>query len=344
MKTTRLHPQAAERRAWLARVGGYGVALAATLAAGSALAQAAPTAARWQPAKPVRIIVNLPPGTAMDLIARVIAQPLSESLGQQVVIENRGGAGGLIGGEAVARAQPDGHTLLATPGSLMSIVPAVYDKMPMDPNKDLVPVAGLARALLFLVARPAVPAVNLQEFVAHLKANPGKLSYGSAGNGSSPHLAGEMFKRDAGVFAVHVPYRGTAPALQDLLAGQLDFMFDAGAGLEQVRAGRLKLLAIGNAQRSSLFPEVPTLQEAGLKNFDASTTYGIYLPAGTPAPVVARLNEEINRALQQKTVRDRIAALGAEVVSGSPADLARVNQDDGRRFGAIARERNIKPD
>jgi len=331
-----------ERRHWLRGLGLAGLALGATLSASSVLAQAGAT--RWQPVKPIRMVVNLPPGTAMDSIARALATPMQEALGQQVIIDNRAGAGGLIGGDLVAKSAPDGYTLLATPGSLMAIVPSVYEKTPFDPNKDLAPVGGTARALLFLVAKPSVPANNIQEFIRYLQANPGKYSYGSAGNGSSPHLAGEMFKRDAGVNTVHVPYKGTAPALQDLLAGQLDYNFDAGAGVEHMRTGRLKLFAIGNATRSSLFPDVPTLQEAGLKDFDASTTYGIYAPAGTPDHIVARLNEEINKALHQKVVRDRITALGAEVVSGTPADLARTNQEDGKRFGAIARALNIRPD
>jgi tripartite-type tricarboxylate transporter receptor subunit TctC len=312
------------------------------LSAGSALAQA--VSMRWQPTKPIRLVVNLPPGTAMDSIARALAVPVQEALGQQIFIDNRAGAGGLIGGDLVAKSAPDGYTLLATPGSLMAIVPSVYEKTPFDPNKDLMPVAGTARALLFLVVKPSVPANNIQEFIRYLKASPGKYSYGSAGNGSSPHLAGEMFKRDAGVNTTHVPYKGTAPALQDLLAGQLDYTFDAGASIEHVRSGRLKLLAIANASKSSMFPDVPTLQEAGLKDFDASTIYGIYAPTGTPANIIARLNEEINKALQLKPVRDRIAALGAEVVTGTPADLARSNQDDGKRFGAIAKALNIRPD
>ncbi|WP_421956213.1 Bug family tripartite tricarboxylate transporter substrate binding protein [Polaromonas sp.] len=330
------------RRGLMRHLGLASLAFGAALCAGSALAQAA--SPRWQPTKPIRMVVNLPPGTAMDSIARVLAVPVQEALGQQIVVDNRAGAGGLIGGDLVAKSPPDGYTLLATPGSLMAIVPFVYEKTAFDPNKDLMPIAGTARALLFLVAKPSLPANNIQEFIRHLKANPGKYSYGSAGNGSSPHLAGEMFKRDAGVNTTHVPYKGTAPALQDLLAGQLDYTFDAGASIDHVRSGRLKLLAIANTSKSSIFPDVPTLQEAGLKDFDASTVYGIYAPAGTPANVVARLNEEINKALQLKPVRDRIAALGAEVVTGTPVDLARSNQDDGKRFGAIARALHIRPD
>ncbi|MFZ2738283.1 MAG: tripartite tricarboxylate transporter substrate-binding protein [Burkholderiaceae bacterium] len=193
-------------------LGACALALSATLMVGSAVAQS--SEARWQPSKPIRLVVNLPAGTAMDSIARVLAPPLSEALGQQMVIDNRAGAGGMIGGDLVAKSAPDGYTLLATPGSLMAIVPSVYEKTPFDPNKDLAPIAGVARALLFLVVKPSNAANNIQEFIRYLKASPGKYAYGSAGNGSSPHLAGEMFKRDAGVNTVHVPYKGMFVTLQ----------------------------------------------------------------------------------------------------------------------------------
>ncbi|UUX94520.1 tripartite tricarboxylate transporter substrate binding protein [Aquabacterium sp. J223] len=315
-------------------------------AAASPLAALLPSTASAQgfPSKPVRIVVNNATGGATDLLARAISQPVQEGLGQSVVVDNRGGAGGLLGGEVVATSAPDGHTMLLTAGSMVAIGPHLYKKMPFDPVKDLVPVAPLGRATLFLLVRPAVPANNVQEFIRHLKANPGKLSYGSAGNGSSLHLAGEMFKSQAGVFAVHVPYRGAGPAIQDLLAGQIDFIFDSGTGLEQVRAGKLKLLAVANLQRSSQFPDVPTLNESGLKGFDAGSTYGLFAPAGTPADAVQRVNREVVRALGMKNVRDRIQSMGAEPTPGTPADLARITADDSRRFGAIVRERKIALD
>jgi tripartite-type tricarboxylate transporter receptor subunit TctC len=312
---------------------------AAGLAAVTPLARAQ----SW-PGKPIRIIVNVPPGGAVDQIARAIGQPLQTALGQPVVVENRAGAGGLLGGELVAKSAPDGTTLLVSAGSMGAIAPHLYAKPPIDPQKDLVPIAGAARALLFLLIKPTLPVTDLKSFVAYLKANPGKLSYGSAGNGTSPHLAGEMFKSQAGVFAVHVPYRGAAPALQDLLAGQVDFVFDSGIGLEHVKTGRVKLLAVGNLTRSSQFPTTPTIQEAGMPGFDAGTTYGVYAPVGTPAEVVARLNQEINKALALRAVQERITALGAEPTPGSPADFAAVMQGDYRRFGQIVRERNIKSD
>ncbi len=293
-----------------------GTALLA-IAAGPALCLSA--AAQSWPTKPIKIVVNFPPGGAADQIARAIGVPLGEALGQPVVVENRGGANGNLGGEMVAKSPADGYTFLMSSGGMVSVNPHIYARMPFDPAKDLVPVASAARVLVFLVAKPNFPANNIQEFLAHVKANPGRLSYGSAGNGSSPHLAGEMMKSQAGLFAVHVPYRGAAPALQDVLAGQLDFYFDPGIGLGQVRAGKLKLLAVGSMKRSPLFPNVPTLDEAGLKGFDADSVFGFYAPAGTPADVVNRINREINKILGTQALKDRIQNLGGEALPLTPA-------------------------
>lgn len=314
-----------------------GVGVSALLAPVPALTQA------W-PAKPLRVIVNFPPGGAADQLARLVATPLGEALGQSVVVENRAGANGNIGGEAVAKSAADGYTLLMSSGGMVSVNPHIYPKMTFDPARDLIPVASAARVLVYLVSHPKLPVQNVQEFLAYLKANPGKTSFGSPGNGSSPHLAAEMMKSQAGVFSVHVPYRGAAPALQDLLAGQLDFYFDPGIGLQQVRAGRLKLLAVGSPKRSPLFPEVPTLDEAGLKGFDADTVFGFYAPAGTPAAAVERLNREINRILASKAVQDRITALGGEALPLTPAQFGAKASEDSHRFGAIIRERKILGD
>jgi tripartite-type tricarboxylate transporter receptor subunit TctC len=296
------------------------------------------------PTKPVKVVVNFPPGGAADQIARVIGQPLSEALGQPVVIENRAGANGNLGGEAVAKSTADGYTLLMSSGGMVSVNPHIYARMSFDPAKDLTPVAAAARVLVFLVAKPSLPVDNVQQFLAYAKARPGQLTFGSAGNGSSPHLAAEMMKSQAGLFAVHVPYRGAAPALQDLLAGQLDFYFDPGIGLNQVRAGKLRLLAVGSPKRSPLFPQVPTLDEAGLKGFDADTVFGFYAPTGTPLDVVSRLNREINRTLSLPAVRERIQALGGEPLAISAAEFAAKAQEDSVRFGAIIRERKIVGD
>jgi len=296
------------------------------------------------PAKPIKVIVNFPAGGAADQIARAISQPLQESLKQPVVIENRAGANGNVGGEAVARAPADGYTLLMSSGGMVSVNPHLYSRMSFDPAKDLVPVAAAARVLVFLVTRPSLPPANVKEFISYVKANPGKLTYGSPGSGSSPHLAGEMFKTQANLFALHVPYRGAAPALQDLLAGQIDYAFDPGIALTQVRAGKLRLLAVGSPKRSPLFPDVPTLDEAGLRGFDADTVFGFYAPAGTPPEVVAQLNTQINRALALPAVQERIASIGGEAQPGSPAAFQQRATADSQCFGALIRERRIAAD
>jgi len=328
-------PGARIRRALLAT----GLIAAALPLAPAAWAQAAP----W-PSKPVRVVVNFPPGGAVDTVARAITQPLAEALGQPFVVENRGGANGNIGGEAVARSAPDGYTLLVSSGSMVSVNPHLYPRMPFDPAKDLVPVASAARVAVYLMTKQALPVNNVQEFIQHVKANPGKLSFGSPGSGSSPHLATEMLKSQAGLFAVHVPYRGAAPALNDLLAGQVDFHFDPGVGLAHAKSGRVKLLAVGSMKRSPLFPDVPTLHEAGLKGFDADTVFGFYAPAGTPPEIVSRLNREINRILATKAVQDRLIAMGGEALPMTPAEFGAKAQDDFKRFGAIIKERKIAAD
>lgn len=294
------------------------------------------------PSKPVRLIVNFPAGGAADQIARAISQPLQDALGQPVVIDNRGGAGGNLGGDIAAKAAPDGYTLLMSSGGMVSVNPHIYAKMPFDPAKDLVPVAAAARVLVYLETRATMPTKNVREFIAHLKANPGKLSYGSPGNGSSPHLAGELFKDMAGVYAVHVPYRGAAPALNDLLGGQIDFMFDPGVGLNQVRAGKLKLLAVGSLKRSPLFPDVPTLDEMGLKGFDADTLFGVYAPAGTPPEVVARVNREVNKILTSAAFKERADAIGGVPAPMTAAEFGERTKEDGIRFGNLIRTRGIR--
>ena len=315
--------------------------VAATVAAAGVLPVA--HAQNW-PAKPVRVIVNFPPGGVADVLARLMAAPLQDALGQPVVVENRAGSGGNIGGEAVAKSPADGYTLLMSSGGMVSVNPHIYPKMSFDPVKGLTPVASVARVAVFLVAKPGLPVASAGDFVSYLKANPGRLSYGSPGNGSSPHLAAEMFKSMTGTYAVHVPYRGAAPTLNDLLAGQIDFAFDPGIGLTHVRAGRLKLLAVGSPKRSPLFPNVPTVEEAGLKGFDADTYFGFYAPAGTSAAAVTRLNAELNKILAGPIIQERIAALGGEAAPMSPQQFAAKAADDSKRFGKLIKERNITGD
>lgn len=322
------------RRHWL----GATTALAWLAASPFARAQAD------YPGKPVRIIVSFPPGGAADQIARAISQPLQEALGQPVVIENRGGANGNIGADAVAKSAPDGYTLLMSSGGTISINPHLYARMPFDPVKDLVPVASAGRILVYLEVNPKVPVNTAQEFIRYVRANPGKLSFGSPGTGSSPHMAAELFKQQAGVFAVHVPYRGAGPAMQDLLAGQVDFMFDPGVGLQHVKAGKLRLLAVGSTQRSPAFPDVPTMDEVGLKGFDADTWFGFYAPGGTPPAIINRLNTEISKIVRSPAFGERMAGIGGVATALSPQEFADRGRADSQRFGELIRSRGIRGD
>jgi tripartite-type tricarboxylate transporter receptor subunit TctC len=246
----------------------------ATLLVASCLALAAHAQTAW-PSKPVKLVVAFPPGGVADVMSRVVSQPLSEALGQPVIIENRTGANGNVAADTVAKAPADGYTLLVSTTGIESVNPFLFAKMPYDPGKDLAHVAVLGRIQLFLVTRPSLPVKDTKEFVAFAKANPGKLSYGSAGAGSTPHLAGELFKQQAGFYATHIPYRGAAPALQDLLASQLDYYFDPGISFPHVRTGKLKMLAVASNKRSALFPDVPTLGEVGYKGVEADTWFGM---------------------------------------------------------------------
>lgn len=319
---------------------GQGLALAALMATTLALTPVPASAQQW-PDKPVTVIVNFPAGGAADRIARAISQPLSEVLGQSFVVANKGGAGGNIGGAEAAKAAPDGYTFLLSSGGMVSINPQIYKDMSFDPMKDLVPVAAAARVLVFLETTPQVSANTVQEFIDYLKQNPGKLNYGSPGNGSSPHLAGELFKEKAGVDAVHIPYRGAAPAMRDLLGGQIDFMFDPGIGLASVEADKLKLLAVGSMKRSSRFPDVPTLHEAGLTNFDADTFFGFYAPAGTPPEIIEKMNTEINKIVRSDQFKKTLAVMGAEPAPMTPQEFGQKAVDDAERFGRLIRDQNI---
>jgi tripartite-type tricarboxylate transporter receptor subunit TctC len=320
-----------------------GAAALAAIAAGLPHAAAQAQAGGW-PNRPLRLIVNFPAGGSPDIVARAVAKPLSEALGQPIVIDNRSGAGGIVGADAAAKAAPDGYTFLLSSGSALSIVPLLNNKLPFDPAKDLVPVAGGARLELFLVARSELPFTNYADFIRYAKANPGKLTYGTPGNGTSPHIAGEMLKAQAGIYTVHIPYRGSGAALQDLLGGRLEYAFDPGIAFQHIKSGKLRLLAVGSAKRSPLYPDTPTLNELGLKGFDAGTTHGFWAPAGMPAPVVERLNTEINKALVLPEVVAAIRTLGAEPHVLTPAAFGKVIADDRSRYATIVRERKITQD
>ena len=310
----------------------------------SSFALPATAADKW-PDRPIRLIVNFAPGGAADVMGRAISPTMSQELGQSVVVDNKPGANGNIGIGETVRAPKDGYTLLLSSGGGISINPLIYSKLPFNPEKDLIPVAAVARVHVFLETSPSLPVSNVQDFVKYLQANPGKLSYGSPGPGSSPHLAGEMFKRAAKVDAIHVPYKGAGPALTDVLSGQLQYWFDPGPGLKQVEAGKLKLLAIGSPHRSPLYPKVPTLAESGLPGFDADTLFGIYAPAGTPAPVVEAVRASVIKALEQKNVVEVIQGLGATPEPRmSRQDFVNHHAKERARFAPLIKEIGLKVD
>jgi tripartite-type tricarboxylate transporter receptor subunit TctC len=275
------------------------------------------------PEKPVRFVVGFTPGGPSDILARAVGQKLGERWGQQVVIENRPGAGGNIAAEAVAKSAADGYTWLLGNNSILATNHALYRKLAYDPVKDFAPVALVAVQPNILVVHPDVKANSVMELVSLAKQSPGKLNYASSGAGAAAHLAGELFKTMAGVEIVHIPYKGAQPALSDLIAGHAQLMFATSASvIPFLKAGRLRALAVTTAQRSPSVPDLPTVSEAGLAGFEATTWHGVVVPAATPAPLVQKLNQDINAALKEKDLSERLAGLGAEVLTGTPRDFA----------------------
>ena len=315
------------------------VALAAALwcAAGAALAQA-------YPSSPIKLIVPWPPGGGVDTSARIIVQPLAERLGQSIVIENRGGAGGNIGTEQAARAKADGYTLVMASSSPHAINPHIYSKLPFEPIKDFVPIAAVASVPSILVVPPNSPYKTVQDIIAAAKAAPGKLTYGSAGVGSSQHLAGAIFMRATGTGMLHVPYKGTAPAETDLMAGHVSLMLDTTACLPLVAGGKLRALAVASKVRNPALPNVPTFDELGVPNVYSSIWYGIAAPAGTPKEIVNRINTEVNALLQTPEMKRRMAEFGAEAGSGSPENYLDFWESEYKRFGEIVRLSGAKAD
>ena len=302
--------------------------------ASTALAQA------W-PAKPIRLVVNFAAGGLTDVAARAIATPLAEALGQPVIVENRVGAGGNIGMEGVARSAPDGYTLLHTSDGPIVINPHLF-KLGIDVAKDLQPVALTGRSAIFFIVRPGLPARNLAEFIAYARANPGKLNYGSAGNGTLQHIAAEMLNRVAKIDTTHVPYKGSQQVLVDLMGGLVDFTFDVGAAIAQIKAEKVRLIGVPGSTRSPIFPDTPTMAEGGT-HLDIVLHFGVYAPAGTPSEIVARLNREIGRAAQSAEARAAYAAFGAEPVPPISAEAFALHQQRERdRFGTLVREANIR--
>jgi tripartite-type tricarboxylate transporter receptor subunit TctC len=305
------------------RANAAALACAALVVAAAAVpADAAEPAAAF-PSKPVRLVVPFTPGGSTDILARAVGQKLSESWGQPVVVDNRPGAGGIIGMEAVAKAAPDGYTLVMGHVGTLAANPALYKTLPYDPVKDFAPVTLIARVPNVLVVGPAVPSKSVAELVALAKAKPGKLDYGSGGNGSAAHLATEYFKLKAGVDLQHIPYKGTAPALQDLLGGQIALMITGlPPVLPHVKAGKLRILGVASAQRLKQFPEIPTIAESGVPGYEATQWYGVLVPAATPRDIVAKLNRELVKALRDPAVAEKLALEGADPVGDTPAEFA----------------------
>ena len=298
--------------------------------------------AQAYPARPVRLVAPFPPGGSVDLSARVIGQWLTERLSQAVIIENRPGAGGNVGSEVAAKAPPDGYTIL-----LCSVANAVsatlYDKLGYDFAKDFAPVCGISRAPNVMVVHPSVPAKTVPEFIAYAKANPGKVNMASSGIGTSIHVSGELFKLLTGVNMVHVPYRGSAPMLTDLLGGQVQVAFDnLQPSMPHIKSGKLRALAVTTTTRSEALPELPSIADF-VPGYDASTWNGVVAPTGTPAEIVSRLNKEINAGLADPKVKARIAEMGASPLAGSPAEFAKFIADDIAKWAKVIRAGNIRP-
>jgi tripartite-type tricarboxylate transporter receptor subunit TctC len=303
---------------------------------------AAVHAQQW-PAKPVRVVVNVAPGGVADVTMRVLGARLTETLGQPFVVENRAGGDGYIGFEAVARSDPDGYTLVYSPGSSMMIAPHIVNRPDLDPTKALVPVVPTGRVSLYVITNPKVPVSNYAEFLAFAKANPGKLNYGTPGNGTSPHIATEVYNREAGVKLNHVPYKGAGPALNDLLAGVIDLMFDPGPGIQQARQGKVKMIAIAGPKRHPDFPSVPTLEENGIKGVDGGPHFAFYAPAGTPAAVIERLNREVIRQMQEPVVLERFRALAVDLAEPmTPQQFAAYVRSESERYARLIPELGLK--
>jgi tripartite-type tricarboxylate transporter receptor subunit TctC len=314
---------------WIGFIAGISIA-------GAAFAQT------W-PSKPMRIVIAQAPGSATDVISRVVANPLSEALGQPIVIDARPGAGGVLGTEVAARSAPDGYTLFMGNNSTHGSNPAVYAKLPYDAVKDFAPVSFVASVPYVLVIDPALPVKSVREFIAYAKARPGKLNYASAGNGSTHHFCGELFKSMTGVDVQHIPYKGSGPGIAGLLGGEVSMMFANVADIgSQIKAGKVRALAVTAQRRAATLPDVPTMAEAGLQDFVITSWFGLLVPAGTPAPIVARLNAETVKVLGKTEVKATLAQQGLEVAPGTPEQFAAHIKSEIARFTQIARAAGIK--
>jgi len=296
------------------------------------------------PSRPVRFILPFPPGGGTDILGRVIAERLSANLGQPVVAENRGGAGGNVGAEAAAHSVPDGYTIVLVAPSL-AISPSLYSKLNYDPVKDFAPISLVATVPNVMVTNPSVEAKTLQEFIALARSRPGQMNFGSGGAGTSNHLAGELFNIVTGAKLVHVPYKGVNLAMQDVLSGRVQLVFiGIPAALPHIKSGRLRALALVAPERSSALPDVPTVAEAGLKNFEVTTWYGVLAPAGTPRPIVTRLNAELVKIMHLPEVKERLAGMATDPHTSTPEEFAAYLKQEIVKWGDVVRKANLKAD
>jgi len=296
------------------------------------------------PSRPLKFILPFPPGGGTDLLGRLLAERLAANLGQPVVTENRGGAGGNVGAEAAARSAPDGYTIVLVAPSL-AISPTLYSKLNYDPVKDFAPIGLVASVPNVMVTHPSVPASNLQEFIALAKSKPGGMNFGSGGSGTSNHLAGELLNLSAGIKLVHVPYKGVNLAMQGVLAGEVQLVFiGIPVPAPHIKAGRLRALAVLARERSPILPDVPTAAEAGLGNFDVTTWYGILAPAGTPRPIITRLNAEFVKIMRTAEVKERLAAMATDPLTSTPEEFGAYIQAEIAKWGDVVRKAGLRAD
>ena len=319
-----------------------GVIIGCALSSGSLLFSSVAQAQGW-PSKPIRIIVPFTPGGPADLLPRLIGPKLTEAWGQPVVVENKPGAGGNIGMDLAAKSAPDGYTLVIGPVGNIAVNPHLYPNLPYDVARDFAPITSLASFSNALVVHPDVPAKTVNELIALAKAKPKALSFGSPGIGSQAHLAGEFLKLQAGIDIVHIAYNGTAPALRDLLGGQIQFMFaQTSSALPQIQSGKLRALGVASPKRTPLMPELPTIAEGGLPGFEAVSWYALLAPAGTPKEIIAKVQAEVARVLQMPDIREKLAAQGAEPVGNTPEQLAAQIRTESARYADIVKRASIK--
>jgi tripartite-type tricarboxylate transporter receptor subunit TctC len=325
------HTVRSRSRRWLA-------VCAAALLAGASLPAASQQAA-W-PRKPVRLVVGFAPGGGTDVMARALANSLTEALGQTFIVDNKPGASGNLSAGEVARAAPDGYTFLVAPTSVETANPSLF-KSNLLPSRDLAPVMGIGRMQMYLVTRPTLEVKDVKQLVAMARSQPGKMSFASSGIGTPPHLAGELFKQSTGTFITHVPYRGSAPALQDVMASQADFVFDPGIAFPHIKGGKVKLLAVASDRKSPFFPEAPTYADLGIKNASLDIWFGVWGPNNVPADIIERLSRELTKALAAPALKQRFNDLGAEPAPVDTPAFRKLLADEGKMLSALIKDRKI---